>query len=96
ERVKANLDALGGLVHSQRVLLALTQAGVSREDAYRIVQSNAMATWEKGGSFQDRLKADPIVAKKVSPKKIDAMFDMGYHTRHVDTLFKRVFGRKRK
>ena len=96
ERVKANLDALGGLVHSQRVLLALTQAGVSREDAYRIVQSNAMATWEKGGSFQDRLKADPIVAKKMTAKQIDAMFDLGYHTRHVDTLFRRVFGKKRR
>ncbi|MBN9497541.1 MAG: adenylosuccinate lyase [Alphaproteobacteria bacterium] len=93
DRVKANLDALGGLVHSQRVLLALTQAGVSREDAYRIVQSNAMAAWSSGGSFQDRLKADPIVAKKVSPKQIDAMFDMGYHTKHVDTLFARVFGK---
>jgi adenylosuccinate lyase len=93
ERVKANLDALGGLVHSQRVLLALTQAGVSREDAYRIVQSNAMAAWSSGGSFQDRLKADPIVAKKVSSKQIDAMFDMGYHTKHVDTLFARVFGK---
>jgi len=96
ERVKANLDALGGLVHSQRVLLALTQAGVSREDAYRIVQSNAMAAWSSGGSFQDRLKADPIVAKKVAPKQIDAMFDMGYHTKHVDTLFARVFGKPKK
>ncbi len=93
DRVKANLDALGGLVHSQRVLLALTQAGVSREDAYRIVQSNAMAAWSSGGSFQERLKADPIVAKKVAPKQIDAMFDMGYHTKHVDTLFARVFGK---
>ncbi len=93
DRVKANLDALGGLVHSQRVLLALTQAGVSREDAYRIVQSNAMAAWSAGGSFQERLKADPIVAKKMNAKQIDAMFDLGYHTKHVDTLFARVFGK---
>jgi adenylosuccinate lyase len=96
DRVKANLDALGGLVHSQRVLLALTQAGVSREDAYRIVQSNAMAAWSAGGSFQDRLKADPIVAKKMNAKQIDAMFDLGYHTKHVDTLFARVFGKPKK
>ena len=93
DRVKANLDLLGGLVHSQRVLLALTQAGVSREDAYRIVQSNAMAAWSSGGSFQERLKADPIVAKKMNAKQIDAMFDLGYHTKHVDTLFARVFGK---
>jgi len=93
DRVKANLDALGGLVHSQRVLLALTQSGVSREDAYRIVQSNAMAAWSSGGSFQERLKADPIVAKKMNAKQIDAMFDLGYHTKHVDTLFARVFGK---
>jgi adenylosuccinate lyase len=93
DRVKANLDALGGLVHSQRVLLALTQSGVSREDAYRIVQSNAMAAWSSGGSFQERLKTDPIVAKKMSAKQIDAMFDLGYHTKHVDTLFARVFGK---
>ncbi|MBL0928714.1 MAG: adenylosuccinate lyase [Alphaproteobacteria bacterium] len=93
DRVKANLDALDGLVHSQRVLLALTQAGVSREDAYRIVQSNAMAAWSSGGSFQERLKADPIVAKKMNAKQIDAMFDLGYHTKHVDTLFARVFGK---
>ncbi len=93
DRVKANLDLLGGLVHSQRVLLALTQAGVSREDAYRIVQSNAMAAWSSGGSFQERLKADPIVAKKMNAKQIDAMFDLGYHTKHVDTLFARVFSK---
>jgi adenylosuccinate lyase len=93
DRVKANLDALGGLVHSQRVLLALTQSGVSREDAYRIVQSNAMAAWSSGGSFQERLKTDPIVARKMSAKQIDAMFDLGYHTKHVDTLFARVFGK---
>jgi adenylosuccinate lyase len=93
DRVKANLGALGGLVHSQRVLLALTQSGVSREDAYRIVQSNAMAAWSSGGSFQERLKTDPIVAKKMSAKQIDAMFDLGYHTKHVDTLFARVFGK---
>ncbi len=96
DRVQANLDLLGGLVHSQRVLLALTQAGVSREDAYRIVQSNAMAAWSAGGSFQQRLKADPIVAKKMKPAQIDALFDLGYHTKHVDTLFARVFGKPKK
>jgi len=96
ERMKANLDALGGLVHSQRVMLALTQAGISREDAYRIVQGTAMEIWRKGGDFAAALKADPQVAKKLGAKKIDALFDLGYHTKHVDTVFKRVFGRNTK
>jgi len=96
-RMKENLDALGGLVHSQRVLLALTQAGVAREDAYRIVQSNAMAIWEKGGGdFAARLKADPVVRTKLKPAQIDALFDLAYHTKHVDTVFRRVFGSSRK
>jgi adenylosuccinate lyase len=92
EMMKANLDRLGGLVHSQRVMLALTQAGVAREDAYRIVQSNAMEIWKNGGDFPARLKADPIVRKRLTVKQIDALFDMGYHTKHVDTIFRRVFG----
>ena len=96
ERMKANLDALGGLVHSQRVMLALTQAGISREDAYRIVQGTAMEIWRKGGDFAAALKADPQVAEKLGAKKIDALFDLGYHTKHVDTVFKRVFGRNTK
>ena len=96
ERMKANLDALGGLVHSQRVMLAITQAGISREDAYRIVQGTAMEIWRKGGDFAAALKADPQVAEKLGAKKIDALFDLGYHTKHVDTVFKRVFGRNTK
>ena len=95
-RMKANLDALGGLVHSQRVMLALTQAGISREDAYRIVQGTAMEIWRNGGDFAAALKADPQVAKKLGPAKIDALFDLGYHTKHVDTVFKRVFGKNTK
>jgi len=87
-----NMDKLGGLHNSQRVLLALTQAGVSREDAYRLVQRNAMKVWEHGANFADELKADPEVSAKLSDAEIDDKFDMGYHTKHVDTIFKRVFG----
>ncbi|WP_395623669.1 adenylosuccinate lyase [Sphingomonas daechungensis] len=92
EMMKANLDRLGGLVHSQRVLLALTQAGVAREDAYRIVQSNAMEIWRNGGDFAARLKSDPVVNRRLTARQIDALFDMDYHTKHVDTIFRRVFG----
>ncbi|MGD9868428.1 MAG: adenylosuccinate lyase [Hyphomicrobiales bacterium] len=92
ERMKANLDRLGGLVHSQRVMLALTQAGVSREDAYRLVQRNAMKVWEKGADFLTELLADKEMRKALPEKDIRAMFDLGYHTKHVDTIFKRVFG----
>ena len=92
ERMRANLDRLGGLVHSQRVLLALTAAGVPREDAYRIVQRNAMTVWDGGGEFLDALLADPDVTGALSPDEIRAQFDLGYHTKHVDTIFKRVFG----
>ena len=90
ERMQANLDKLGGLVHSQRVLLALTQAGVSREDAYRLVQRNAMPVWRGEGQFLDLLKADEEVV--LSDADLEALFDLGYHFRHVDTIFKRVFG----
>jgi len=91
-RMQANLDRLGGLVHSQRVLLALTQKGVSREDAYRLVQRNAMPVWEKGGDFLANLKADADVAAALSDAELEALFDLGYHLKHVDTIFRRVFG----
>ncbi len=92
KRMKANLDALGGLVHSQRVLLALTQAGVSREDAYRLVQRNAMKVWEKNKDFKTELLNDKEVLKALSKKEIREKFDLGYHTENVDEIFKRVFG----
>ena len=92
ERMRENLDRLGGLVHSQRVLLALTQAGVSREDAYRLVQRNAMPAWRGEGAFIDNLKADPEIAQKIGSAQIDALFDEAHHTRHVETIFRRVFG----
>src|SRR3984893_2776729 len=92
ERMKANLESLGGLVDSQRVLLALTQAGMSREDAYRLVQSHAMTAWHGDGRFADRLKQDPEVTRLIPPEKIDGLFDTGYHFKHVDTIFRRVFG----
>jgi adenylosuccinate lyase len=90
--MKKNLDKLGGLHTSQRVLLALTQAGVSREDSYRLVQRNAMKTWEEGKDFLTELKADAEVTAKVPASALEEMFDLGYHTKHVDTIFKRVFG----
>jgi adenylosuccinate lyase len=93
EAMQANLDHLGGLVHSQRVLLALTQAGLSREDSYKAVQDNAMKVWNGGDSFLDLLKADERVSSKLSAVDLEALFDLGHHTRHVDTIFKRVFGR---
>ncbi|WP_018697907.1 adenylosuccinate lyase [Amorphus coralli] len=92
ERMQKNLDLLGGLVHSQRVLLALTQAGVSRESAYRLVQRNAMPVWQEGGDFRALLKADKEVAEKLSPETIDSLFDLDHHMAHVDTIFERVFG----
>jgi adenylosuccinate lyase len=94
ERMQKNLDLMGGLVHSQRVLLALTQAGASREDSYRLVQRNAMKVWESGGSLSlmELLKTDPDVAALLSAEEIGASFDLGYHLKHVDTIFDRVFG----
>ena len=92
ERMQKNLDATHGLVHSQRVLLALTQAGASREDSYRMVQRNAMRAWNGEGNLLDLLKADPDVSKALSNEKLEAMFDLGYHLKAVDTIFKRVFG----
>jgi len=87
----ANLNKLGGLHNSQRVLLALTQAGVSREDSYRLVQRNAMKVWEQGGDFLAELKGDPEITAKLPAEKIEALFDLGYHLKHVDTIFARVF-----
>jgi adenylosuccinate lyase len=92
DNMKSNLDKLGGLHNSQRVLLALTQAGLSREDAYALVQRNAMKTWEQGKDFLSELKADRDVTAKISAPDLDAMFDLDYHTKHVDTIFGRVFG----
>ncbi|MEL7542189.1 MAG: adenylosuccinate lyase [Pseudomonadota bacterium] len=91
KRMQANLDRLGGLVHSQRVLLALTQAGVSREDAYRLVQRNAMKVWEDGADFLTELLGDVDVTAALDEAAIRDKFDMGYHTKHVDTIFARVF-----
>jgi adenylosuccinate lyase len=90
--MQKNMDRLGGLIHSQRVLIALTQKGVSREDAYRLVQKNAMKVWAGDGDFLTHLKADPEVAAKLSAKELEANFDLGHHYKHVDTIFKRVFG----
>ncbi len=92
ENMQRNLDRLGGLVHSQRILLALTQAGVSREDAYRLVQRNAMPVWRGEGDFLTLLSADAEVSAKLSRAELEALFDLGYHTRQVDTIFRRVFG----
>jgi len=92
DQMQGNLDALGGLVFSQRVLLALTQAGMSREDAYAAVQRNAMESWSQEKSFLDLLKADGDVSALVDDATLEEMFDLGYHTKNVDTIFKRVFG----
>ncbi|MGD0184546.1 MAG: adenylosuccinate lyase [Roseiarcus sp.] len=92
ETMRKNLDRLGGLIHSQRVLLALTQKGVSREDAYSLVQRNAMPVWRGEGDFLTLLKADKDVAKALSPQELEALFDLDYHLKHVDVIFARVFG----
>ena len=94
ERMRHNLESLGGLVDSQRVLLALTQAGMSREDAYRAVQRNAMAAWDSQGRFSDLLKQDPEIARLLPASAIDNLFDPAYHLNHVDTIFTRVFGQQ--
>ena len=92
DRMQENMDKLGGLVHSQRVLLALTQAGVDRETSYRLVQRNAMKVWNEGKDFLTELLADEEVMGALSEDEIREKFDMGYHTKHVDTIFARVFG----
>ena len=98
DQMLANLESLGGVVHSGEVLLALTRAGLSREDAYRIVQRNAMATWERlgqpdGRSFRANLLADPEVGGRISEAEVDTAMDAGMHLRAVDAVFERVFGR---
>jgi len=93
DNMRKNLDRLGGLVHSQRVLIALTQKGMAREDAYRLVQKHAMQVWQGKGDFLTLLKADPEVGAKLKPTEIEANFDLGYHLKHVDTIFERVFGK---
>jgi adenylosuccinate lyase len=92
EAMQANLDRYSGLVHSQRVLLALTQAGLSREDSYQAVQRNAMKVWLEGKDFLTELLADPAVSAKISKAALTECFDLGYHFKHVDTIFRRVFG----
>ena len=94
ERMRRNMDRMGGLIHSQRVLLALTQAGLSREDSYSLVQRNAMKVWESDGQLQllDLLKADPEVTAKLSDAALEGLFDLDYHFKRIDVIFERVFG----
>ncbi len=92
ENMQRNLDKLGGLIHSQRILLALTQKGMSREESYSAVQRCAMPVWRGEGQFLDLLKADKEVAALMTPAELEVLFDLGYHTKHVGTIFKRVFG----
>jgi adenylosuccinate lyase len=91
DAMRKNLDRLGGLIHSQRVLLALAQKGVARDDAYALVQRNAMPVWRGEGEFLDLLKGDKDVSKVLSAPELEALFDLGYHLKHVDTIFERVF-----
>jgi adenylosuccinate lyase len=91
QNMRKNLDRLGGLMHSQRVMIALTQKGVAREEAYRLVQANAMKAWREEGDFLALLKADPGIRKHMSEAEIEANFDLEHHLAHVDTIFKRVF-----
>ena len=95
ERMQKNLDRMGGLVHSQRVLLALTQAGLSREDSYALVQRSAMKVWESDGrlSLLDLLKDDAEVSSRLTGQQLDELFDLGHHLKNVDAIFERVFGR---
>jgi len=90
--MRRNLDLTGSLYFSQQAMLALTRKGISREDAYRIVQRNAMAVWHEGGNLPERLKNDPDVMQKLSAAEVDSIFDLGYHLKHVDTIFRKVFG----
>jgi adenylosuccinate lyase len=91
QNMKKNLDRLGGLVHSQRVMLALVDKGIAREDAYRLVQRNAMRVWAEGRDFLALLKVDPEVSAALSATELEALFDLAYHTKHVDDIFARVF-----
>ena len=92
--MQKNLDRMGGLVHSQRVLLALTQAGLSREESYALVQRNAMKVWESDGqlSLLELLKADSDVSHRLSESELNALFNLDYHFKHIDTIFARLFG----
>jgi len=92
ENMQRNLDRLGGLIHSQRIMLALTQKGMSREDSYAAVQRNAMPAWRGEAKFHDLLKKDKDVSRLLTRQELDALFDLGYHLKHVDTIFQRVFG----
>jgi adenylosuccinate lyase len=92
EAMQKNLDRLGGLIHSQRVLLALAQKGVARDEAYALVQRNAMPVWRGEGEFLTLLQADKDVAKVLGAQELEALFDLGYHLKHIDTIFERVFG----
>ena len=93
EAMQTNIERLGGLVFSQRVLLALTQSGMSREDAYKVVQRNAMPVWEESADFLELLKADAEVTEFLDAAALEGLFDMAHHARHVETVFKRVFGK---
>ena len=92
ERMQANLDRTGGIVHSGRVLLALTQKGMAREDAYRLVQENAMRSWQGEGQLIDLLKANPNVTKLLAAGELEELFELDYHLKEVDGIFARVFG----
>jgi adenylosuccinate lyase len=92
ENMRKNLEMTGGLFFSQQVMLSLTRKGLSREEAYRLVQRNAMKVWQEGGQLQDRLKDDPEVMQHLTPREIDGLFDLGYHLKHVDTILQQVFG----
>ncbi|MBC7359930.1 Adenylosuccinate lyase [Desulfacinum infernum DSM 9756] len=92
ENMRRNMEITGGLLYSQRVLLALVGKGLTREDAYRLVQRNAMAVWNEGGHLKERLKADPEVTAHLSESELEGLFDLGYHLKHVDTIFRQVFG----
>ncbi len=92
ERMERNLNLTGGLIYSQRVLLKLVEKGATREDAYRMVQRNAMRVWQEGADYRELLRSDPDVSRLLTPEEIDEAFDIGYHLKHVDTIFRRVFG----
>ena len=93
EKVKKNLEKQGGLVDSERVLLALVQKGLAREEAYTLVQRNAMKAWAGEGEFLALLKRDPQVIQKIRESELEALFDLNHHLKHVDTIFQRVFGK---
>jgi len=92
ENMRKNLELTGGLFYSQQVMLALTGRGISREEAYRLVQRNAMKVWNQGGTLQDRLKEDPEVMALLPAGEMDGLFDLKHHLQHVNTIYQRVFG----